>query len=165
MNRSIPTLIVVVLLTAAGIVVAIGGSNAGVAGAATVSFSITTNPPIDPSFDPTVSDYAIRCSGSPTTQVSTTGSGPVTIGGAVFSGPAKVEVPLGVGQQLQVTEGGATVLHPVPAQGLSELFQLENWSPATGERLSADSGPLFGHIRHERCSGLVGYRSVVAVGT
>jgi hypothetical protein len=83
-------------------------SSSSRAGATTDAFSITTSPSLDPTFNPTILDYAIRCAGSPTTAVTTTGPGPVTIGGETLPGPISVKAPLISGQELQVTHGGTT---------------------------------------------------------
>ena len=104
---------------------------------------------------PAFPDYVVRCSGSPTTLVKTTGTNPVTIGGANFAGPASVQGPLRVGQELHVTER-AVLLHPVPAGGFSGLLRVEDRPTAAGEWLPVDPGPIVRHIRHRRCAGVVG---------
>ncbi len=80
----------------------------GVAGAAALGFSITTNPPLVPSFSPTVLDYAVRCTGSPTTEVSIGGAGPTTVGGMTVNGPVDLHLPLVAGQALAVSSDGTT---------------------------------------------------------
>lgn len=80
----------------------------GSASAAALPFSVVTNPGLDPSFNKKTYDYAIRCASYPTTQVTTTGSGSVTVGGESFSGPVNVSVPLVAGQSLEVTYRGAS---------------------------------------------------------
>ena len=77
-------------------------------GAAGATFSVTASPALDPPFNPAILDYAIRCTSSSTTQVTTSGSGPTTIGGATFPGAVSVKVPLVAGQELQITHGGTT---------------------------------------------------------
>ncbi len=77
------------------------------AAASSTAFSIETSPALDPPFNPAISDYIVRCT-SATTSVTTTGSGPVTIGGTTLPGPASANVPLSAGQSLTVSEGGAS---------------------------------------------------------
>jgi hypothetical protein len=79
-----------------------------VAGAATAGFSITTSPPLDPAFNPTISDYAIRCTDSPTTTLTTAGSGRVKIGGTTFQGPVNLNLPLVAGQEVKITQTGTS---------------------------------------------------------
>ena len=78
------------------------------AAAVSPDFSITTSPALVPSFSPTILDYAVRCTGSPTTQVTTAGTGPVTVGATTSAGPVNVNLPLVAGQGLQITNGGTT---------------------------------------------------------
>src|ERR1700674_235262 len=77
-------------------------------GAVSPDFSLTTNPPIVPAFSPSILDYAVRCTGSPTTQVTTSGTGSVTVGATTFPGPVNLSLPLVAGQGLQITNGGTT---------------------------------------------------------
>ena len=102
--------VLVALLSLAGSLLAItvGPGSSDQAGATQRAFSITTNPTLDPTFDPATPDYATRCTGSPTTQVTTTGAGPVTVGGATFPGPVSLNAPLVAGQELQITHAGTT---------------------------------------------------------
>ena len=51
---------------------------------ATTPTSIKTTPALTPSFKSTIYDYAVRCSGSATTTIATTGTGTVTIGGKSY---------------------------------------------------------------------------------
>ena len=97
------------------------------AGAAPIPFSITTNPPLDPSFNPSVPDYAMRCSGSPTTQVTTTGTdrGDDRWSGLLRSGEA-CKLHLQVGQELQVTEQGTSYYIRCLPKDFPRLLQLEN---------------------------------------
>ena len=85
-----------------------GISGPAPATAAPPAFSITTNPPLDPSFNPAILNYAVRCTGSPTTNVTTTGSGQVTVGGTSLSNPVDVNLPLVAGQGLQITNGATS---------------------------------------------------------
>ena len=95
-------------LSAALLIAPVAPGSFAPAGASTAAFAITTQPALDPSFNPAVTDYAIRCTGSPTTRVTTVGGGPVTIAGASFPGPASLNVPLVAGQELQVAHGSST---------------------------------------------------------
>ena len=85
-----------------------GLSGPAPATAAPPAFSITTNPPLDPSFNPAILNYAVRCTGSPTTNVTTTGSGQVTVGGTSLPNPVDVNLPLVGGQGLQITNGATS---------------------------------------------------------
>ncbi len=85
-----------------------GISGPAPATAAPPAFSITTNPPLDPSFNPAILNYAVRCTGSPTTNVTTTGSGQVTVGGTSLPNPVDVNLPLVAGQGLQITNGATS---------------------------------------------------------
>lgn len=77
------------------------------AGAAS-TFSISASPGVTPAFSSGTNDYVVRCTGSPTTSVTTTGSGAVTIGGHAYSGPTTVAVPLVAGQAVYVVRGTHT---------------------------------------------------------
>ena len=74
--------------------------------AASTSFSITTNPPLVPSFDPAVFDYAVRCTTSTTTNLTTTGSDQSVIGGTTFTGPVNLNLALVAGQEVTASYGG-----------------------------------------------------------
>jgi hypothetical protein len=89
-------------------VVAVGTASPQPAGAVSSDFSIVTNPPIVPAFNPAITDYAVRCTSGPTTSISTTGSDTVTIGGTTFAGPANVTVPMVAGQGVTVTDGSSS---------------------------------------------------------
>jgi hypothetical protein len=89
-------------------VVAVGTASPQSAGAVSSDFSIVTNPPLVPAFNPAITDYAVRCTSGPTTSVSTTGSDTVTIAGTTFAGPANVTVPMVSGQGMTVTDGGSS---------------------------------------------------------
>ena len=89
-------------------VVAVGTASPLRAAAVSPGFSIVTNPPMVPAFDPAITDYAVRCSSGPTTSVSTTGSDTVTIAGTTLAGPANVTVPMAAGQGMTVTDGGSS---------------------------------------------------------
>ena len=78
------------------------------AGAVSPDFSITTTPALVPAFNPAIQNYAIRCTGSPTTQVTTVGTGPVTVGATTFPGPVTLNLPLVAGQDVQITNGGTS---------------------------------------------------------
>ncbi len=73
---------------------------------ATTPISIKTTPALSPSFKSTIYDYAVRCSGSATTTIATTGTGTVTIGGKSYRQPAVVKASLKVNQAVYVSEGG-----------------------------------------------------------
>jgi hypothetical protein len=75
---------------------------------AQVPFSFSTNPPLQPAFSPSVSDYVVRCAGSSTTALSSSGSGNVHIGGTSVAEPANVNLSLVPGQDVKVTHKGAT---------------------------------------------------------
>jgi hypothetical protein len=76
------------------------------AASASTPFSLTTNPELVPSFSPSIHYYVIRCSGDPTTDISTTGTGTVVIGGIAFAEPADVHAPLVADQAVTVSWGG-----------------------------------------------------------
>ena len=73
---------------------------------ATSTFSISTNPGLTPAFNSGTRDYVVRCTGSPTTTVTTTGKATVIIAGRAYSGPTTVDVPLVAGQAVYVVRGG-----------------------------------------------------------
>jgi len=84
--------------------------------AAATSFSITTNPPLTPSFDPAVFDYAVRCTTSTTTNLTTTGSSQTVVGGTTFTGPVNLNLALVAGQEVTVTyEGAAYYIRCLPS--------------------------------------------------
>ena len=89
---------------------------AGPASAASGSFSFTTSPAMVPSFKRSIQDYAVRCTGSPTTTLSTSGSGRFTIGGQNFNHPASVTLPLVADQSVEVTTEFQHLPRPVPAK-------------------------------------------------
>ncbi len=103
------SLTLVALLSLAGslLVAPVGPGSSIRAEAATDSFSITTHPALDPSFNPAIPDYAIRCTGSPMTEVTTAGPGAATVAGATFTGPVSLNLPLVAGQGLQISHAGA----------------------------------------------------------
>ena len=78
------------------------------ASAVSADFSITTNPPLIPAFNPSVLNYVVRCTSSPTTSVATVGTGQVTVGGTNYPGPVELNVPLVAGQGLQISNGGTS---------------------------------------------------------
>jgi hypothetical protein len=69
------------------------------------SFSITTVPALTPAFKTGITNYAVRCAGSASTHIATTGTGTVVIGGKRFASPASLDVPLVAGQSLKVVWG------------------------------------------------------------
>ncbi len=87
-------------------VVPVGTGMATAAPAASSAFSIATTPPLDPAFTPTIVDYVVPCTGSPTTNLTTTGSGPVTIGRTSLQSPVNLNLPLVAGQEVEVTQSG-----------------------------------------------------------
>ena len=74
----------------------------GHAGASPPAFTIATSPSLSPAFSPTTYDYVETCGSSPT-QLSTTGSGTVTVGGKVLTQPASQSLSLTAGQEVTVT--------------------------------------------------------------
>jgi hypothetical protein len=72
------------------------------------SFSISTTPALQPAFSPQVRDYAVRCTGSPSTELTTTSRNLVTIAGVPYAGPSSVSLPLVAGQEVQVVSGART---------------------------------------------------------
>ena len=58
-----------------------------------------------PSFNPSIHNYAVRCTSSPTTELAVTGHRAVTIGGEAFSSPVSQGLPLVAGQAVDVTTG------------------------------------------------------------
>ena len=73
--------------------------------AASGGFSITASPSLVPAFDVGIANYAVRCAGSATTHIETTGAGPVVIGGKHFASPVALDVPLVPGQSLTFAQG------------------------------------------------------------
>ncbi len=69
-------------------------------------FSITTSPAIVPSFSAGISDYVVPCTDSPTTNLTTTGTGKVKIGSTRVTGPVNVNLTLVAGQEVTVTSAG-----------------------------------------------------------
>ncbi len=86
--------------------VPVGTGMATAAPAASSTFSMATNPPLDPAFTPYIVDYVVPCTGSPTTNLTTTGSGPVTIAGNGLQSPVNLNLPLVAGQEVEVTHSG-----------------------------------------------------------
>ena len=72
---------------------------------AATPFSMTTSPGLMPPFSPKIHYYVVRCSGDPTTTISTVGHTSVVIGGKSFAEPANVAVPLVAGQAVTVSSG------------------------------------------------------------
>lgn len=100
------------LLTALTAVAVVAGMffvplvNTNSAAAASQPFSISTNPPLVPAFQPNIRNYAVRCAGHSTTQLVTTGSSPVTVGGKTFDAPVNLKLPLKPGQGFAVISSG-----------------------------------------------------------
>ncbi len=86
--------------------IAVGGT--AQSASATTPFTIKTNPALAPSFKATIYDYVVRCSGSPTTAIDTTGTGRVTIGGKSYAQPASVKAPLAANRAVYISGGGHT---------------------------------------------------------
>ena len=105
-SRVVCVCLIVLIGSVSGSLAGLGTSRP--AAAVSPDFSITTSPALDPSFSPSIFDYAVRCAGSPTTQVTTAGSGPVTVGATTFAGPVNLSLPLVVDQGLKITNGGTT---------------------------------------------------------
>jgi hypothetical protein len=105
--KSLITLVAVLCVGASTLVGLVALTSSDKAGAGT-PFSISTSPAIYPTFNPKILDYATRCTGSPTTQVTITGGGPTAVAGATFPGSASVKVNLVAGQELQISHGGTT---------------------------------------------------------
>ena len=74
---------------------------------ASTPFSMSTNPPLVPSFNAAVTNYVVRCTTSSTTNLTTTGSGRTTVGGTTFSAPVNINLALVAGQEVKVTNGGS----------------------------------------------------------
>ena len=83
----------------------VAGAQGAPASAAGSNFSIATVPPLYPTFNGAISDYAVRCTGTFATRVTTTGSEFVYVGGRKFGGPVSLYEPLVAGQGLQVRRG------------------------------------------------------------
>ncbi len=84
--------------------IAVGGT--AQTASATTPFTIKTTPALAPAFKTTISEYAVRCSGSATTTINTTGTGTVTIGGKSYAQPASVKAALVVNQAVYISGGG-----------------------------------------------------------
>ncbi len=84
--------------------VAVGGS--APPASASTQFSITTNPPLTPTFATTTSDYAVRCAGHPTTTLSSIGAGTVTVGGKSLNEPVSLKLTLTPNRAVYVDGGG-----------------------------------------------------------
>lgn len=80
----------------------------GAAGSSSPAFSIATTPALVPAFAPSFHDYVVPCTSAPTTNLTTTGTGPVKVGGSRFDGPVDLDLPLVAGQEVTVTEHGAS---------------------------------------------------------
>ena len=101
------------------------------------SFSIVTDPVITPSFDPSVPNYAIRCTSAPFTHVTTTGTGPVVVGGKTFPGPVDLYEPLVPGQSLTITNGGNSYyIRCLPADFPTYTSEVTGTPQATGYMLN-----------------------------
>jgi hypothetical protein len=114
MNRSVRLILIVAPLTVLAAVVPLATANVATAGArtpdASAGFSMSSYPPLAPSFSPTVSDYALRCPGwgtAPYSYLETTGTGRVEIGGKLYTNPTTVALPLVPGQEVKVVQGGS----------------------------------------------------------
>jgi|HubBroStandDraft_6_1064221.scaffolds.fasta_scaffold28867_1 hypothetical protein len=70
-----------------------------------VPFSITTSPGLNPSFNPNIHYYVLRCSDAPSTTIAASGSGKVSIGGQRVPEPASISVPLAANQAITVSHG------------------------------------------------------------
>jgi Arylsulfotransferase (ASST) len=106
--KSLITLVAALCVAVSTLIGLLAVTSSNQAAAAGDTFSITTSPGLDPAFKPTILDYAIRCTSSPTSQVMTSGPGPTTIGGVTFPGGTSLNVPLVSGQALPITHGGTT---------------------------------------------------------
>jgi uncharacterized repeat protein (TIGR01451 family) len=102
--RTTAQLAVVVLLASIFTV----ASSQPLVAAASTSFSISTNPPMVPSFKASIYDYVVSCSNNATTNLVTTGSGREIIAGEVFSHGENLNVPLAVNQSIEVDHGTAS---------------------------------------------------------
>ena len=76
------------------------------AGAVSGSPSFSTVPATDQPFSATNLDYTIPCASSPTTTITTAGTGPFSIGAATFSQPSTATVALKANQEVIVTLQG-----------------------------------------------------------
>jgi hypothetical protein len=102
----LPAVLTAVAVLASMILVPLLGTKT--TGAATPSsFSMSTNPPLVPAFNPAIHYYAIRCAGHSTTKLVTTGSA-VTVGGKKFSGPVNLALSLKPSQGIQLISSGVS---------------------------------------------------------
>jgi hypothetical protein len=114
MRRAVRGVLIAILLTSTvglpAVTLAAGRAGAanGAAQEAGAGFSITTNPPLSPAFSPSIFDYVVRCTSGSTTSLTTTGTGRVKVGASTFDGPVSVNMALTAGQEVGVTESGAT---------------------------------------------------------
>jgi hypothetical protein len=125
--------LLVALLAPIGIAAAVPADQGAVAGAAGARFSITTNPPLAPSFSPSIHDYAVRCAGDATTSLTTSGSGSVTVGGQAMSQPASLTLALVADQSVQVaSKSGSYSIRCLPSDFPSYSAVVSGSPRATG---------------------------------
>ncbi|MGH7735381.1 MAG: hypothetical protein ACREOE_17240, partial [Gemmatimonadales bacterium] len=94
------------LLLPAGLVTSVEAS-----ASASTPFSFSTTPALSPAFYSGLYWYAVRCASSPSTTISTSGSGYVKIGNHEYRSGSTVSVPLTAGQAVtvhQVRRGAPT---------------------------------------------------------
>jgi arylsulfotransferase ASST len=112
MSRRLPFGVALVLALAAAALLTAGSSAQAAAG-----LSITSDQPFVPGFSRTVSDYVVRCNGSPlNVSVSSDPSTLVSVDGAAFaSGSFARAVPLSTGQEFRIAirQGTSTQLYYV----------------------------------------------------
>lgn len=139
MKRAVRTVLAVALLSLVAAAVPISEATAAPTPAVVTGFSISTNPPLDPSFASTISDYVVPCSGSPTTELTTTGTGRVGIGGKRFANPANVSLPLVPGQEVMVAAGSADYyIRCLPANFPSYTSTVTGTPQASGYFVTVD---------------------------
>ncbi len=109
---------------------------------AATPISIQTTPALTPSFKASIYDYAVRCSGSATTSITTTGTGTVTIGGKSYAQPAAVKAGLVANQAVYVSEGGHTyTIRCLPADFPAYKATIDGTPQAHGYLVAPTGGP------------------------
>jgi hypothetical protein len=117
------------------------------ASAASTPFGITTTPALSPAFSAGTTDYAVPCSGHPTTHVVTTGAGSV-IGGKTFSGRADVQARLVPGQSLRISASGHTYFVRCLPADFPKYSATANGKPQTSGFLVTPAASLSGPPGH-----------------
>ena len=154
-RRPLPLLAATLLLIGAFTLLS---SGTGRAGAAVKPFSMSTGPAMVPSFNPKITDYAVRCTTRSTTHLVTQGSGPVTVGGKVYPSAVSINMPLVANQAVQVTAGGNSYYIRCLPKDFPTYTATRPRTPV-GIGVSGDPGQLHRRLRHQRSAGVVGHRS------